>query len=149
METELSQQSDPSLAKFAGTSAFVAIAGIADAVYLTVSHYTAAAVPCSITGGCETVLSSNYAELFGFPLALYGALAYFAAFSLAVLTAFGRHQLWKLFGILSFFMAAFSIWLIYVQAFILRAFCQFCLFSAATSLLLFFIWAAYLFYRRK
>jgi uncharacterized membrane protein len=61
-------------------AAFVAVLGLADAVYLTVHHYTATPVPCSIFEGCETVLTSLYAEFAGIPTAAFGALAYFVAF---------------------------------------------------------------------
>ena len=120
-------------------AALVAIGGLADSIYLTVHHFTAEPVPCSLIEGCETVLTSAYAELFGLPLALYGAAAYFVAFSLAILAAYGNRLMWRLFAVQALFMAAFSGWLIYVQAAYINAFCQFCLLSAATSVTLFII----------
>lgn len=114
-------------------AAIVALIGLADSVYLTVHHYTAAPVPCSLIEGCETVLTSAYAEIAGVPLAAFGALAYFAAFALALLTAFGDRRMWTLFGVLVAMMAVFTCWLIYVQGFLIGAFCQFCLLSAATT----------------
>ncbi|CAN5617557.1 hypothetical protein BH10ACI3_BH10ACI3_03470 [soil metagenome] len=117
----------------------IALVGIADSVYLTVHHYTAEPVPCSITGGCEMVLTSRYAEIGGIPLAAFGALAYFVAFSLALLTVYGDRRMWKLFGIQVTIMAMFSGWLVYVQAMVIHAFCQFCLLSALTTLILFSI----------
>jgi uncharacterized membrane protein len=36
-------------------------------------------------------------------------------------------------------MAAFAVWLIYLQGFVIGAFCQFCLLSAATSFTLFIL----------
>lgn len=117
----------------------VALVGVADAVYLTVHHFTDEPVPCSITGGCESVLTSSYAEISGIPLAAFGAAAYFAAFSLALLAAYGDKRMWAAFGILVSLMAGFSIWLIYLQGFVIGAFCQFCLLSALTSFSLFFL----------
>ena len=120
-------------------AALLSIAGLADSVYLTVHHFTAEPVPCSILEGCETVLTSAYAEIAGIPLAAFGALAYFIAFSLAILTVFGNRSMWLLFGIQSFIMAAVSAYLIYLQGFVIGAFCQFCLISAATSISLFVV----------
>lgn len=120
-------------------AAVVALVGLGDSIYLTAHHYTAEPVPCSLIEGCETVLTSAYAELFGLPLALYGAAAYFVAFSLAVLAAFGNMLMWRLFAVQALLMAAFSGWLIYVQGAYIGAFCQFCLLSAATSITLFLI----------
>jgi len=117
----------------------VAIIGLIDAIYLTIHYYTAEPVPCDITGGCEMVLTSPYAEVAGIPLAAFGAAAYFVAFALALLTVYGNPMTWKLFGALSLLMAAFSGYLIYVQAEYIHAFCQFCLLSAGTSFTLFIL----------
>ena len=130
-------------------AAIVALIGVADSVYLTVHHYTAEPVPCSLIEGCEQVLTSSYAVIAGVPLAGFGAVAYFIAFSLALLTAFGDSSKWKFYGIQVTLMALFSAWLIYVQAALIGAFCQFCLVSAATSVLLFLIFVASVLARRR
>jgi uncharacterized membrane protein len=122
-----------SIAKLPIVAAVVAIVGLADAAYLTVHHLTAEPVPCSIISGCETVLTSAYAEFAGIPLATFGAAAYFIAFALALLTAFGNRMTWILFGIQVVLMSLFTAWLIYLQGYVIGAFCQFCLISAATT----------------
>jgi uncharacterized membrane protein len=124
-------------AKFAAIAVILSLLGIIDAVYLTVHHYTGEQVPCGVTGGCEMVLSSAYATVYGIPLAFFGAIAYFTAFSLALLTAFGNHKLWSLFGLQVTLMACFSAWLIYVQAYQIQEFCQYCLVSAGICFSLF------------
>ena len=118
-------------------AAIVAAIGLADSVYLTIHHLTAVPVPCSIISGCETVLTSQYAEIGGIPLAAFGALAYFLAFSFAILAAFGNRTMWTVFGLQVTLMAIFTAWLIYLQAFVIGAFCQFCLLSALTTFTLF------------
>lgn len=145
-------------------AALVAIGGLADSIYLTVHHFTAEPVPCSLIEGCEQVLTSPFATLGGIvqtyfpegfsvgsagdiPLAAFGAAAYFIAFSLALLTAFGDGRMWKLFGVQATIMAAFSLWLLYVQGFLIGAFCQFCLLSAASSILLFILFLISVFRR--
>lgn len=125
--------------KLAIAAAVVALVGLADSIYLTVHHFTAEPVPCSLLEGCEQVLTSSYAEIAGVPLAAFGAAAYFAAFSLAILTAFGDSRMWKLFGIHVSVMAVISAYLVYVQAAVIGAFCQFCLLSAVTTLILFIL----------
>ena len=94
------------------------------------------------------MLTSSYSEIAGIPLAAFGAVAYFLAFSLALLTAFGR-DLWRLFGLLTIVMAAFSVYLIYVQYALIHAWCQFCLISAATTFTLFLIYLVSLFIKPK
>lgn len=135
----------PTIAKLPVAAAIVALVGLADSIYLTVHHYTAEPVPCSIIEGCEQVLTSSFAEISGVPLAAFGAAAYFAAFSLALLTAFGDRRMWKLYGVQATIMAGFSGWLIYVQAVLIGAFCQFCLLSAISSFVLFLIFISSLF----
>lgn len=137
--------STATIAKLPLAAAIVALAGLADSIYLTVHHYTAEPVPCSILEGCEQVLTSSYAEIAGVPLAGFGAVAYFVAFSLALLTAFGDRRMWKLYGAQATLMAGFSGWLIYVQAVLIGAFCQFCLLSAISSVVLFLLFIASLF----
>lgn len=122
-------------------AALVALVGLADSVYLTVHHFTAEPVPCSIIEGCETVLTSPYAEIAGVPLAAFGSAAYFVAFSLALFAAFGNRTMWTAFGALVVLMSLFTAWLIYLQAFVIGAFCQFCLISAGTTLTLFITFA--------
>lgn len=126
-----------------------ALAGLADSVYLTIHHYTAEPVPCSIISGCETVLSSEYAEIVGIPLAALGAAAYFAAFSLALLASFGNRTAWTLFGIQAIIMAVFTAWLVYLQASVIGAFCQFCLISAITTFTLLTVYMISLVRQRK
>ena len=54
----------------------VALLGFADAAFLTVEHYQGVVPPCSITAGCEAVLTSSYASILGLPVSLLGALYY-------------------------------------------------------------------------
>ncbi|HEX8638098.1 MAG TPA: vitamin K epoxide reductase family protein [Pyrinomonadaceae bacterium] len=135
-------QNRSAILKLPAVAAFVALAGLADSVYLTVKHFTAEPVPCSILEGCEQVLTSSYAEMFGVPTAAFGIAAYLLAFILACLTAFGNRRMWTPFGALVVVMAIFTAWLIYLQGYVIEAFCQFCLISAATTLTLLLIFLA-------
>jgi len=120
-------------------AALLALVGLADAIYLTVSHLTGQSVRCTVTSGCSEVLSSHYATVGGVPLAAFGAAAYFTVFSLSTLAAFDYRFARTLWAVVVTVMFLFSLWLIYLQAFVLRAFCQFCLLSAAVTTLLFLL----------
>ncbi len=146
--SEYSRTSNP-VAKLPLLAAIVALCGLADAVYLTIHHYTGTNVPCTIIEGCEQVLSSQYAEIYGVPLAILGAIAYFSAFSLAILTVFGNRLTWTLFGIQVVLMTIFTGWLLYLQGFVIEAFCQFCLISALVTLTLFVLFLISKFSRSK
>ena len=118
------------------TAAIVSLLGLADAIYLTIEHVTGQSVRCTIVAGCSEVLSSHYAVVAGVPLAMIGAAAYFSVFSLATLAAFGYRIAAVLLTPLVLLMFLVSLWLIYLQAFVIHAFCQFCLFSAAVTVAL-------------
>jgi uncharacterized membrane protein len=57
--------------------------------------------------------------------------------------------MWTLFGIQITLMAIFTGWLVYLQAMVIEAFCQFCLISAATTFTLFIIFLISLFIRQR
>jgi len=69
-------------------AAIVALFGLADGIYLTVEHVTGRTAECIASSGCQEVLISKYAAIGPVPLAALGALAYFTAFSVALLAAF-------------------------------------------------------------
>ncbi len=117
-------------------AAVISLAGLADATYLTVTHLTGDDLVCGSPGGCSAVLGSVYASVAGIPTAAFGALAYFVAFSSATLAAFGYARARTLLMLVVMAMFGATLWLLYVQAFILHAFCPFCLLSAALVFLL-------------
>ena len=122
--------------KLYALAALLALIGLADALYLTIEHLTGQSVRCTILAGCSAVLSSPYAVVAGIPLAAVGAAAYFSVFSLAILTLFGYRQAGKLLLALVIAMFFVSLWLIYLQAFVIREFCQYCLLSALITMAL-------------
>jgi len=114
----------------------IALLGLADATFLTVAHLTGDDAVCGSFAGCSTVLGSAYATVKGIPTAAFGMLAYFAVFSAAILAAFGYTRARGfLFTVVAAMFVA-SVYFLYLQAFVLHAFCPFCLFSAAMSFLL-------------
>ena len=116
--------------------ALLAVIGLVEATYLTVMSLAGEMAVCGGSPDCFKVLGSAYARIGQIPLAALGALAYFGAFSFAIFAAFGyrRAQLLFLLNVLAMFLV--TLWLLYVQAFLLHAFCRYCLFSAALIFLL-------------
>ena len=116
--------------------AALSLVGLADAIYLTIEHITGQSVRCTIIAGCSEVLSSSYAVIGGIPVAMIGAFAYFIVFSFAILFLFGYKftRLPLLVLVAGMFLA--TLWFVYLQAFVIRAFCQFCLLSAAVTTLI-------------
>ena len=116
-------------------AAIVSLIGLADSIYLTVEHITGQSVRCTFSG-CAEVLSSPYATVRGQPLALFGAVAYFTVFSLAILAAFRYPFVGKLLMLVVSLMFITTLVLLYLQAFVIHHFCQFCLLSAAVTITL-------------
>jgi uncharacterized membrane protein len=117
-------------------AACLAITGLAEAIYLTVMNLTGETVLCGESADCFKVLGSAYARLGRLPVAGLGALAYFTAFSCAVYAAFGYVKARTWFMVVVSLMFLTTLWLLYVQAFLLHAFCRYCLFSAALIFML-------------
>ena len=116
--------------------AIVAVVGLADATYLTVQALTGETLTCGGSPDCFRVLGSSYAKLGGIPLAMLGALAYFTAFTFAIFAAFGYPRAPKFLALIAGAMFLMTLWLLYVQAFLLHAYCRYCLFSAAITFLI-------------
>ncbi len=112
-------------------AAIIAAAGVAETTYLTAIHLAGAHITCIASGGCSQVLGSKFAVVAGVPLASLGILGYFAVFSSATLAAFRYRRASIVFALLVLVMFLTTIWLLYVQAFVLHAFCDYCLLSAA------------------
>jgi uncharacterized membrane protein len=117
-------------------AAFIALAGLADATYLAVMALTGETAACGGSTGCFEVLGSAYAKIAGVPVAILGVLGYFAAFTFATFAAFSYRRASRWFAWTVWAMFAMTLWLLYVQAFVLHAFCRYCLFSAAFTFLL-------------
>src|SRR6188474_999741 len=116
--------------------AIVALAGLADATYLTVQALTGETLSCGGSPDCFRVLGSSYGKVGGVPVAMLGAFAYFCIFAFATFAAFGyvRARMFLILTIGAMFLA--TLWFLYVQAFLLHAYCRYCLFSAALTFLI-------------
>jgi len=131
-----SESSPKKLAWLYLIAATLSLGGLADAIYLTVQDITRASLRCTIISGCSEVLASKYAHIGSLPLASLGAFAYFVFFSLAILAAFGYAFVRPFLTILVTLMFLTSLWLIYLQAFVIHHFCQYCLLSTAVTTIL-------------
>jgi uncharacterized membrane protein len=104
--------------------ALVALAGVGVAGYLTYVHYQPDALICTSGGGCETVQDSSYAELVGIPVALLGLVAYLAVLALV---AWDSELARTLAAGIALTSAGFAVYLLALQAFVIDAWCVWCL----------------------
>jgi uncharacterized membrane protein len=103
-----------------------ALLGLAISAYLTWVHYTGIEPVCTISD-CERVQSSDYAELYGIPVAVLGVVGY------AAILASLRARV-ELTAVLAFVAVDFSAYLTWAELFKIEAICQWCVASALTSL---------------
>ena len=117
-------------------AAVISLVGLADATYLSVQALTGETLGCGGSPDCFRVLGSSYSRVAGVPVALFGALAYFSVFTFAIFAVFGyrRARTFLILTIAAMFLA--TLWFLYVQSFLLHAYCRYCLFSAAITFLL-------------
>lgn len=104
--------------------AVVALAGTAVAGYLTYVHYQPDALICTTSGGCETVQDSSYATLLGIPVALLGLCAYVAVLALV---AWDSELARIAVATIALAGVGFAAYLVSLQAFVIDAWCIWCL----------------------
>lgn len=120
--------------------ALVAFIGFLEATYLSVQHYRGVVPPCTIVIGCDLVTTSSYALLFNIPVALLGALYYLAVLLLAVgYLESGNDTLLFLAVALTPIGFLASAYFMYLQLYIIKATCIYCVGSALSSTILFIL----------
>ncbi|HXF95961.1 MAG TPA: vitamin K epoxide reductase family protein [Gemmatimonadales bacterium] len=114
--------------------AVLALVGLLVAVYLWLYKIGAIGTLQCGAGGCETVQTSRYAELFGVPVALYGVGGYAVLFALSLAglqpRLIGSPGVTLTLAALSTVGFLFSGYLTYLELFVIRAICRWCVASA-------------------
>lgn len=114
------------------------LVGFSDSLFLLIKKIAGGPIPCFIGTGCDTVASSPYSNMFGIPLALYGVAFYLFLGGCALLYLDTKKiffaRLILPISALGFLM---SLYFIYVQKFLIGAFCVYCVISAIVSTILF------------
>jgi uncharacterized membrane protein len=86
------------------------------------------------SGSCEYVQTGRYGDLFGVPVALYGVVGYALMFVVALVGLQPRLQSsprpTHLLAVLAGGGFLFTLYLIYVEVFIIQAICRWCMVSA-------------------
>ncbi len=128
----------------------IALAGVIENIYLTAIKLAGESAACP-TSGCDQVLNSEYASVFGIPLPVFGLMGYTAMAILAFLpflvNANQNKQLrssleqntWLVMFALGAAMATFSAYLMYILATEIQDFCPYCIASAIFSFSLFIL----------
>jgi uncharacterized membrane protein len=114
--------------------------GLADSWYLAESALTHTPLSCNIEGlgDCNVVAGSPYSQFFGIPLALFGVAFYTLLFVFSALLLFVRTRQIYL-SLLVFASLGFlaSLYFMFLQLFVIKATCIYCLTSAILSAFIF------------
>lgn len=116
----------------------VAIAGLAISGYLFVTYTTGAPILCGLDIGCDAVRASEYSSLLGLPTPLYG-LVFYAALAAGAAFLPSWHSAWLrlCLMVLTGIGVAVSAWLTYLEAYVIQAWCIWCIASAILTLVAF------------
>lgn len=117
-----------------------ALTGLAVSIYMAIYKITDNNAMCMGSGDCATVNASKYSEVYGIPLGVIGAIGFGAI--LLVLFLEKRHPLGKEYGNMlamgmSFGGFIYSIYLTYLELYVIKAICPFCVASAIAITLCF------------
>ncbi len=117
----------------------LAFLGFADSTFLFAKRLSGGPIPCALGfTGCDEVSKSPHSVLFGVPLSLLGMIFYLGIGGLALLYLdFKKRILAKLLLLgtgMGFFL---SLYFLYVQKFLIGAFCIYCIASAIIATILF------------
>jgi uncharacterized membrane protein/protein-disulfide isomerase len=129
----------------------LATAGLADSIYLSISHYRVYADIgyrsfCAISKAinCDTVSQSPYSIFLGLPVPIWGIFGY-AFFLLFLLLAKNKDavpkRIWTILFLVALVFSGYSVILALISTFIIHSYCIMCIVSYAISfLLLFYTW---------
>ena len=122
--------------------ALIVVAGLGfiDASYLTILKFIGEVPACGEFGNCDSVTNSQYATIGPIPIALLGALYYL---TVAVLSIYALDRksvsFAKLASKLTWVGLLASLYLVFLQLFVIKSICIYCMVSAGSSTVLFIL----------
>jgi uncharacterized membrane protein len=109
-------------------AAFIATLGIGVAAYIAIAEADGGAPACFAgSGGCETVAASSHSELAGIGVALIGVFGYVLLLAAALLRGDAARMAGFGLALIGF---GYSVYLTYLELFVIDAICQWCVLSA-------------------
>lgn len=129
----------------------VSFIGFLDATYLTIQHYNEGILPCVVFEGCEQVTTSKFSTVAGVPISLFGVAFYLTILISTIIfwdpikslrdhgASTKKDKALLALGYLPIAGFAISMLLLYLQLFVIKAICAYCVVSIISSTLLFIL----------
>ena len=126
--------------KYRMAAALLSLAGFFVSLYLYLYKIGKIGTLACGTGGCETVQASPFSRFLGLEVALYGVVGYAVLLVLSMETL--RRPAARLNSLLLLVFSgigfAFTVYLTYLELFVIKAICRWCVGSAVIITLIFF-----------
>lgn len=120
--------------------ALLALLGVLLSAYLTLYKLGLIGTLACGTGSCETVQASKWAVFFGVPVPVVGLLGYAALLAIALVALqpnwLGDRKLMLALVLLASGGLLFSVYLSYLEMFVIHAWCRWCIVSAVIATLI-------------
>lgn len=115
---------------------FLASLGIGVAAYIAIAEADGGAPACFAGGGCEKVAASSHSELLGVSVAAIGIVGYALLLAAALSRGDGARMGGFLLALIGF---GYSVYLTWLELFVIEAVCQWCVASALIMTALFVV----------
>ncbi len=115
----------------------LSLLGVADSVYLTWKHYRKQPLACPLNDKCEIVTESRWSKVFGIRNEVLGIIYYLFVIGGALYFFFVDENIKTIFVIFTGLALLFSLFLLFLQSYVIKSYCFYCLISALISLLIF------------
>jgi uncharacterized membrane protein len=133
---------DKRLSKVTIALVTLAIMGLLVSIYMTIYKITSNDNMCIGSKDCSVVNASRYSEIYGIPVAVLGVVGYAAILAILLLERnpgfFNQNGTMLLFG-LSLTGFLFTLYLIFIEVALIKAYCPFCIASQTAMTLIFIL----------
>lgn len=118
------------------------VLGLLVSIYMTIYKLTNNESMCIGSGGCSVVNASRYSEVQGIPVAVLGVVGYLAILAMLYLETrpgFFQDNGGMILFALTLVGFLFTVWLVYVEVALIKAYCPFCITSQVTMTIIFIL----------
>jgi len=117
----------------------ISFLGFVDATYLTAYHYSGKSVICLTNYNCQNVLNSKYSTFLSIPISLFGSIYYLTNFVIGISSIINKKRNMLFAAVISSLGFITSLYLTYLQIFVIKEICLYCIASAIFSTILLFL----------